>query len=146
MFVMKISTAWMRCILFATGAAVATSALASKANDTLIYASDSEVENIGPYHNNLREGVIIAHLAWDTLIYRDPKTNEYKPQLATSWKWESPTALVLDLRQGVTFHNGDKFTADDVVFTFNYVASPESKVVTRQNTDWIKSAEKLGEY
>ncbi|SDX23106.1 peptide/nickel transport system substrate-binding protein [Collimonas sp. OK242] len=146
---MTISTARMRCILFAVAATATTfsaSALAGKANDTLVYASDSEVENIGPYHNNLREGVIIAHLAWDTLVYRDPKTNEYKPQLATSWKWESPTALVLDLRQGVTFHNGDKFSADDVVFTFNYVASPESKVVTRQNTDWIKSAEKLGEY
>ncbi|EEF24412.1 conserved hypothetical protein, partial [Ricinus communis] len=98
---------WSRCAVLAAGAMTAVAAHASKANDTLVYASDSEVENISQYHNNLREGVILAHLIWDTLIYRDPKTNEYKPQLATAWKWESPTALVLDLRQGVQFQNGD---------------------------------------
>ncbi len=128
-----------------SSAFVASPAHASKANDTLVYASDSEVENISPYHNNLREGVVLARMVFDTLLYRDPKSGEYKPQLATAWKWESPTALVLDLRQGVSFQNGDRFSADDVVFTFNYVVSPESKVVTRQNVDWIKSAEKLGD-
>ncbi len=48
-------------------------------------------------------------MAWDTLIYRDTKTGEFKPQLATAWKWDSPTALNVTLRQGVTFQNGDKF-------------------------------------
>ncbi|CAM3675720.1 ABC transporter substrate-binding protein [Paracidovorax anthurii] len=123
----------------------ATAAFAGKANDTLVYASDNEVENVSPYHNNMREGVILANMAWDTLIYRDPKTGEYKPQLATEWKWESPTALLLTLRPGVTFHNGDAFTADDVVYTFNVVNGPDAKIATRQNTDWIKSAEKVGE-
>ncbi|OAN26617.1 ABC transporter substrate-binding protein [Pseudomonas oryzihabitans] len=121
-------------------------AFAGKANDTLVYASDTEPENVSPYHNDAREGVILAHLAWDTLIYRDPQTGEYKPMLATHWQQVDPLTLDFDLRQGVTFHNGDPFTADDVVFTFNYVASPEGKVVTQQNVNWIKSAEKLGEY
>jgi len=123
-----------------------TAAHAGKANDTLVYASDNEVENVSPYHNNMREGVILANMAWDTLIYRDQKTGEYKPQLATAWKWESPTALLLTLRQGVTFHNGDKFSADDVVYTFNVVTAADAKIATRQNTDWIKNAEKVGEY
>ncbi|AOW15831.1 ABC transporter substrate-binding protein [Hydrogenophaga crassostreae] len=119
---------------------------AGKANDTLIYASDSEVENVSPYHNNMREGVILASMAWDTLIYRDTKTGDLKPQLATAWKWETPTALNVTLRQGVQFHNGDKFTADDVLYTFNEVAGPGAKIATLQNTDWIKNVEKLGEY
>ncbi|KJK25162.1 ABC transporter substrate-binding protein [Burkholderiaceae bacterium 16] len=136
----------VRSFLAAALVLAASTAHAGKANDTLVYASDSEVENISPYHNNLREGVVLSRMVFDTLLYRDPKSGEYKPQLATAWTWESPTALVIDLRQGVTFQNGDKFSADDVVFTFTYVVSPESKVVTRQNIDWIKSAEKLGEY
>jgi peptide/nickel transport system substrate-binding protein len=127
-------------------AAGATAAHAGKANDTLVYASDNEVDNISPYHNNMREGVVLAALGWDSLIYRDVDTGAYKPGLALSWKWESPTALLLTLRQGVTFHNGDKFTADDVVYTFNVVTGPEAKIATRQNTDWIKNAEKVGEY
>lgn len=125
--------------------AIGTSAHAGKANDTLVYASDNEVENVSPYHNNMREGVILANMAWDTLIYRDPKSGEYKPHLATAWKWESPTALLLTLRPGVTFHNGDAFTAEDVAFTFNVVTGADAKIATRQNTDWIKSAEKVND-
>ncbi|WP_114811385.1 ABC transporter substrate-binding protein [Paraburkholderia kururiensis] len=135
-----------RCLSLSVVLCLPPGAYAGKANDTLVYASDSEPENISPYHNNLREGVIVAHMVWDTLIYRDPTTGAYKPELATVWKWESPTALVLDLRRDVSFQNGDPFTADDVVFTFNYVVSPDSKVVTRQNTDWIKNAEKISDY
>jgi peptide/nickel transport system substrate-binding protein len=119
-------------------------AFANKANDTLIYASDSEPENISPYHNNLREGVIIARNVFDTLIYRDPATGKYMPQLATKWTWVDPQTLDLTIRKGVVFHNGDPLTADDVVFTLNYVVSPEAKVVTKQNVNWIKSAEKTG--
>lgn len=123
--------------------ALSNSVFANKADDTLVYASNVEPENVSPYHNNVREGVILSHLAWDTLLYRDPKTGEYKPELATSWKWEDDTHLLLMLRKGVKFQNGDAFSADDVVFTFNYMTSPESKVVTRQNIDWVDHAEKV---
>lgn len=124
----------------------ATLAHASKSDDTLVYASDAEIDNITPYYSSLRESVIVARNVWDTLVYRDPQTGEYKPQLATAWKWESPTQLDVDLRQGVKFHNGDPLTADDVVFTFNYVVAAESRVITRQQVDWVKNVEKIGPY
>src|SRR6266850_2852082 len=45
--------------------------------------------------------------------------NDMAPCLAESWK-ESPDGLTYEfkLRQGLKFHNGDPFTADDVKFTF----------------------------
>jgi peptide/nickel transport system substrate-binding protein len=45
--------------------------------------------------------------------------NPLAPALATAWT-ESPDGLVYDftLREGVTFHNGDPFTAEDVKFSF----------------------------
>jgi len=73
------------------------------------------------------------------------KTGKYLPSLATAWKWESPTSLLLDLRQGVTFQNGDRFGADDVVYTFNVINGPDAKIATRQNTDWIAQAEKVSD-
>ncbi|MFM2481071.1 ABC transporter substrate-binding protein [Celerinatantimonas sp. YJH-8] len=124
----------------------AQSSFANKANDTLVYASNSWPENISPYHNNLREGVILSHLAWDTLIYRDPNTGKYEPMLATNWHWQDSTHLLVNLRQDVKFQNGDSFSADDVAFTFNYAISPESKAVTLQNVDWIKHVDKTGPY
>ena len=123
-----------------------TSAHASKADDTLVYASDSEPENISPYHNDVREGVILGRLIWDTLIYRDPDSGEYKPMLAKSWKQVDNKTIDFELNQGVKFHDGNEFTADDAVFTLNWAVSPDSKVVTRQSVDWIESAEKLGSY
>src|SRR5262249_34978986 len=80
--------------------------------------------------------------AWDSLIYRDPKTNEYKGQLATSWKWVDDRTLELELRQGVKFHNGAEFDADDVVYTLNFVPAPDSKAANRQMVGWIARVEK----
>src|SRR5262249_6954765 len=44
------------------------------------------------------------------------------------------------------FHNGAAFDADDVVYTFNLVSNPDSKVFTPSNVNWIESAEKLDPY
>ena len=131
----------------AVGAAIAAApAFAAKRDNTIRFAYDQVAESIDPYMNNVRIGVIIGQQVWDTLIYRDPKTNEYKGQLATSWKWIDDKTLELELRQGVKFHNGEAFDADDVVFTLNYVSKPENKVVTQQNVEWIARAEKIDPY
>jgi len=131
-----------RMLAVALLAAAPATAYADKAHDTLTYASDTEPENVSPYHNNVREGVIIARHVFDNLIYHDLATGKYLPQLATDWTWVDPQTLDLTIRKGVTFHNGDPLTADDVVFTLNYAVNPASKVVTKQNVNWIKSAER----
>ena len=58
------------------GAAVLTAGLtdaqAQKSADTLRIAMRDAVTNIDPYYNNLRTGLVMAHQAWDTLVYRIP--------------------------------------------------------------------------
>lgn len=69
-------------------------------------------------------GTRVTYSIFDTLIRRDflssPDGGGSKlvPSLATEWMRNGSTELVLKLRQGVKFHNGDAFSADDVVFTF----------------------------
>lgn len=48
-----------------------------------------------------------------------------EPLLAESWETEDETVWTINLRQGVTWHDGEAFTADDVVFSFNVYANPE---------------------
>ncbi|MEQ1615779.1 MAG: ABC transporter substrate-binding protein, partial [Hyphomicrobiaceae bacterium] len=124
----------------------ATPAIAAKKDNTIRFAYDQILENIDPYFNNVRLGVMMSHAVWDTLIYRDPNTNEYKPQLATSWKWIDDRTLELELRQGVKFHNGEEFDADDVVYTLNFASDVANKATAQQNINWVEKAEKVEKF
>jgi peptide/nickel transport system substrate-binding protein len=117
-------------------------AMASKKDNTLNIAWEKELETLDLYYNTAREGIIVSHLIYDTLFYRDPKTNEYLPLLATSYKWIDDTTMEIKLRTGVKFHNDEVFDADDVVFTINYVTNPDNKVLVQQNVAWMERAEK----
>ena len=139
----------MKRVVIATAVAAfaaAGPALAGKKDGVVRFAYDQVLENIDPFFNNVRLGVMMSQHVWDTLIYRDPVTNEYKPQLATSWKWIDDRTLELELRQGIKFHNGEEFDADDVVFTLNYVADPANKATAQQNISWIEKAEKVDKF
>jgi peptide/nickel transport system substrate-binding protein len=129
-----------------TASGLMTPVFAGKQDNSIRFAYDQVPENVDPYFNNVRIGVIIGQQVWDTLIYRDPKSGHYSGQLATSWKWIDDKTLELELRKGVKFHNGAEFDADDVVYTLNFVSKPENKVVTQQNVNWIDHAEKLDKY
>ena len=142
-----IRSARLTLVLAVLAASLASEpAHAGKSDNSVVFASDLVPESIDAYFNNLREGVVIAHHVWSNLIYRDPKTGEYKGELATAWRWIDDRTLELDLRQGVKFHDGASFGADDVVTTLNFVAKPDSGVITRQNVSWIESAEKVADF
>ena len=124
-------------------AGAATPALAGKSDDTLVWATDKEVNTIIPRYNNLRETVIMNMNVWDTLVYRDPKTFEYRPLIAKSWKWLDDTTLEFELHRGIKFHDGSALDAEDVVATYNHFARPDSAVLSRSYVDWIAKAEKV---
>jgi peptide/nickel transport system substrate-binding protein len=130
----------------AFAALAAGPALADKRDNTVRFAYDQVIENVDPYFNNVRLGVILGANVWDTLLYRDPATNEYKGQLATSWKWIDDRTLELELRKGVKFHNGEDFDADDVAFTLNFASDPANKSTQQTNIKWIAKVEKLDRY
>ena len=58
----------------------------------------------------------IRRTVFDVLIDRAPD-GSYLPGLATEWEYNADrTQLVIKLRDGVTYHSGRPFTADDVLF------------------------------
>ena len=130
------------------GAAAAVSlaqpALAQKSRDTLRVVWRDAVPDVDPYRNSLRTGLILAHEGWDTLVYRDPHSFKIVPALATAWDWSNPMAIDFTLRDGVTFHNGDAFNADDVVYTFETILK-DPMVAVPSNFAFLAGAEKLGD-
>jgi len=123
-----------------------TPSLAGKSDDTLNWATDREVAVVDPYFNNTRELVIQGQVGWDGLMLLDPATGNYNPLLATKWEWKGNTAIEVELRKGVKFHDGSDFEADDVVYTVNFVAKKENGVLSQRSVSWLKQAVKLGPY
>jgi peptide/nickel transport system substrate-binding protein len=61
---------------------------------------------------------------YDALTYIDARDMQAKPRLGTAFTWVDPTTLEVTLRSGVTFHEGQPLTADDVKFTIERILNP----------------------
>lgn len=123
-------------------------AQADKDDDTLriAWGGDGVMVNADNYYGATRAGIWFTKMVWDTLIERDPESGEYLPSLATDWHWIDETTLELTLRQGVTYHNGEPFDADDVVYTYNTVSAPDSGVKFQRIVNWIDNVEKIDQW
>lgn len=55
-----------------------------------------------------------------------------RPALAIAWRRLDPLTMEFDLREGVRFHNGDPFTADDVVATMRAQRDPANRSANGQ--------------
>ena len=69
----------------------------------------------------------MRHQMYEPLIIRDTDGN-FVPTLATDWapSADNPNVWVFNLREGVKFHDGADFTAEDVVFSFERAKQPNS--------------------
>ena len=95
-----------------------------------------------PYEHYARgPGYIRMSLIFDTLIWKDK--NGYVPALAYTWQMEGNDTYVFNLRKNVTWNDGEKFTAKDVVFTVDYIKQHPYQWV---DSEPIKRAEALDDY
>jgi peptide/nickel transport system substrate-binding protein len=74
------------------------------------------------------------------------KLGKIEPLLAKSWTRINPTTLEFELRDDVTWHDGEKFTAADVVSTLQWLIDPATVLRFKQNWAWIDRVEQLGPY
>ena len=89
----------------------------ARAGDSLTL--DPHAQNEGPTH-------ALAHQMYEPLLQRDMEA-KIIPALATSWEpTEDPNVWEFKLREGVKFHGGQDFTADDVVFSLKRAMMPTS--------------------
>lgn len=119
-------------------------AQAGKADDTLNIAWGREQASLDYYFQNAREGIIVNRHVWDNLLYQDPKTGEFKPLLAKSYKVIDDQTFEFVIRKGVKFHNGKELTVDDVLGTIEFLTRPDTGKIQSRPVDWIDRAEKTG--
>ncbi len=116
-------------LLAATIVSIAAFAMSPASSQTLRYANQGDLKSLDPY--TLKETTTIAHLGhvYEGLVARD-KDLKIVPSLAESWETLTPTHWRFHLRKGVKFHNGDPFTADDVLFSADRVRDPKGSNFT----------------
>ncbi|SFU19087.1 ABC transporter substrate-binding protein [Mesorhizobium sp. YR577] len=97
--------------------------------ETLNWARASDVQTLDPHAYN--EGIThtFNHQIYEPLVARSD-IGELTPVLAVSWEnlKDQPSIWEFKLRDGVTFHDGTAFEADDVVFSIERAMTDTSNV------------------
>lgn len=124
-------------VLSACGGASDTSTASDTASGkpseggSLVWAIETALSSANPQVNGQDKTRPILRNAFDSYIYR-AEDGTYQPWLATLKLSDSGRTVTLDLRQGITFSDGEKFDAKAVVTNFDkltdtkYVTSSQS--------------------
>ena len=87
-------------------------------DDTMLLAADNGSPlfepNFNPFLVNKR---VAALYVYEPLLILDNVTGVVHPWLAESYELPDPSTVIFTLREGVTWQDGEKFDADDVIFT-----------------------------
>jgi peptide/nickel transport system substrate-binding protein len=112
-------------VSLAAGLAVSTAFIAPVQAETLRIASQGDATSLDPHsHNESFTNYFLANI-YEGLVARD-RDFQIAGQLAQSWEQLDATTWRFTLRDGVTFHDGSAFAADDVIFSMDRALSETS--------------------
>ncbi|UCB42138.1 MAG: ABC transporter substrate-binding protein [Dehalococcoidales bacterium] len=113
---------------------------------TLRVAMGSDTNTLDPAYVTSSMDYAFGQATQENLIWRS-HDGTLQPRLATSWEPnEDATVWTFELREGVTFHHGKVFNADDVVFTINRLLDPVVGSVAAASLASITEVTKIDNY
>lgn len=83
--------------------------------DTLQVAIIQDMVTMDPQETNLATNWAVQRQMYNHLVHENPD-GTVDPELATEWEFLDDLTLRMKLRDDVYFHNGNHFTAEDVLF------------------------------
>jgi peptide/nickel transport system substrate-binding protein len=120
------------------------STAAPTAGGTLKAALTGEPDTIDPATSTIYTGAQVYDNIFNKLIDLDP-SGQFYGQLATEWNAPDEKTWVFDLVDNATFHNGEPFVPDDVVYTFERILNPKTASSYAPLYDAISKVEATGE-
>ncbi len=88
----------------------------------------------------------VAGFIFNALLKYDKNAKEIIGDLASSYHFENNTTLIFNLRKNVKWHDGASFSADDVLFTYNLINSPQVVSPYTSTFREVKNVEVLNKY
>lgn len=119
-----------RTTFSAAAIAVSTTALSAfpAAAESFSWAGTTDPQTMDPHAVNAAPVLSFLNNIYEGLVRRGPDMG-VEPSLATSWEaLPDGAGWRFTLREGVTFHDGAAFNADDVIFSYERAASEASDV------------------
>jgi peptide/nickel transport system substrate-binding protein len=138
----RTTTAWRWGAALALLAGSWLSAALAQAPRELVIAQGIDIPGFDVHDHNTTAVEAVHVNLFDYLLFRTPE-GEFEPALATEWERISDTAMRFTLREGVTWHDGEPFTAEDVKFTLERVAT-DSSLQEHGNYRQIREVEIVG--
>ena len=120
-------------------------AAAQDAPKVLRVAIPAPIPALGPSFSTGFPDQTVYGLIFDPLVDFGPDMS-IRGRLATSWELVSPTVWEFKLRQGVTFQNGDPFTAADVKANFDWILNPDNKAAYIAYVKSVSEVEIVDDY
>lgn len=93
--------------------------------ETFRWAGTTDPQTLDPHASSTAPVLGFLNNVYEGLVRRN-KQMQIEPALATSWEKLEVGGWRFKLREGVTFHDGAEFTADDVLFSYERASSEES--------------------
>lgn len=113
---------------------------------TFTFARPEEIATFDPLNNNALVNTIHNHMVYDCLLATDENYN-LSPCLAKDWKVaDDNLSITFYLEEGVKFHNGSDFTAEDVKITFGRLLEPDCTLTQLSNFAALKDIEVVDDY
>ncbi len=132
-------------LFLATLLATTMLAAATASAETLRWARVGDALTLDPHSANEGPTSTLLHHIYETLVGR-ATDGSLEPRLATEWfiHPDDPAVWVFKLREGVKFHDGASFTAEDVVASVTRVTSETSDFKGLHTA--VASAEAVDDY
>jgi len=146
--VRRFMTTWMLLLVLLIGCVVAqTRALSSQYQDLTPVPGGTYTEGVLGLFSNANPlyaidlvDASVSRLLFAGLLGYD-EHNQLQPDLADNWSVnDAGTVYTVRLRDGLTWHDGKKLTADDVVFTFQVAQNPDAHSPLYSSWQGIKVA------
>ena len=103
----------------------------------------SDPSNLNLYAPGVsRSDTGLHQMIYEYFFYYNLQTGEFVPWLAEDYTYNDDfTAITVNLRDGITWSDGEAFTADDVVFTYDLLLANPGMVWAEEVANRVESVE-----
>lgn len=134
----------LRNLLLATALGVGLAGAAPAS--TLVVAQNFDPQTLWPNGTTASDNLNAGSAIVEALFWFDPDGEVFTPLLATGYELENDTTVLVHLREGVSFSNGEPMNADAVIHSFNVFIDTAQSPAYARVSDPFQSIERVDDY